>query len=160
MEQAYAAIGRAVRAAQVFETILVPIFEFFKMQTEPGYLEKTGGYIPAGAFKVPVRNVIKLLGAKGQIAPDLEVTLDSYVEARHLLIHKWFQEHGWPNDNDTEGFAPVIELASRVERDATALTRLFAGYMAEFGKPEWAAATAEDYRARAAAIFHSVQKDE
>ena len=46
MEQAYAAIGRAVAFAQIFETALIPIFEFFKMQTDPGYLEKTGGYVP------------------------------------------------------------------------------------------------------------------
>jgi hypothetical protein len=33
MQEAYAAIGRAVFAAQRFETALVPIFEFFKLQT-------------------------------------------------------------------------------------------------------------------------------
>ena len=45
MENAYTAIGRAVFYAQIFETALVPIFEFFKMQAEPGYAEKTGGYL-------------------------------------------------------------------------------------------------------------------
>jgi hypothetical protein len=71
MEHAYSAIGRAVFAAQLFETALIPIFEFFKMQTEPGYLEKTGGYLPAGAFKIPIKNVVKALSAKGNSVPPL-----------------------------------------------------------------------------------------
>ena len=46
MEHAYAAIGRAVFAAQLFETAFIPIFEFFTMQTDASYLEKTGGAHP------------------------------------------------------------------------------------------------------------------
>ena len=155
MEHAYTAIGRAVASAQIFETVLIPIFEFFKMQTEPGYLEKTGGYVTAGAFKVPFKNIIKRLSENGEIAPDLETRLNSYIEDRHRLIHRWFQENGWPAENDAVGFAPIIELANRVEREAKKLTRLFAGYVARFSEPEWSAANTEDYKARMAAIFQS-----
>lgn len=154
MEKAYAAIGRAVAFSQIFETALIPIFEMFKMQIESGYLEKTGGHIRAGAFKVPVKNVIKILSSKGDIAPDLEVRLNSYLEDRHTLIHRWFREHGWPADNDAPGFAPIIELANRVESEARELSCLFAGYMVKFVEPEWAAATGDDFKARMAAIFH------
>lgn len=154
MEKAYAAIGRAVVFAQIFEAALIPIFEMFKMQTEPKYLEKTGGYIPAGSFKVPVKSVIKTLSSKGNIAPDLETRLNSYVEDRHVLIHRWFQEHGWPTDNDAAGFAPIVELASRVESEARELSRLFAGYMVKFAEPKWAAANGDDYKTRMEAIFH------
>jgi len=160
MEQAYAAIGRAVAFAQIFETALIPIFEFFKMQTEPGYLEKTDGYLPAGVFKVPVKNIIKALSAKDNIASDLESRLNSYVEDRHLLIHRWVQQNGWPDHNDAAGFAPIVELANRVEREAKELTRVFAGYMVKFGEPEWACANAEDYKARMAAIFHHAHLEE
>lgn len=153
MEQAYAAIGRAVAFAQIFETALIPIFEFFKMQTEPGYIEKIDGYLPAGAFKVPVKNIIKALSVKGNIAPDLETRLNSYVEDRHALIHRWVQQYGWPVDNDAAGFAPIVELANRVENDAKELTRLFVNYMIKFSEPEWTGANAEDYKARMAAIF-------
>jgi len=153
MEQAYAAIGRAVAFAQIFETALIPIFEFFKMQTDPRYLEKTGGYVPAGAFKVPAKNVIKALSAKGDIAPDLEARLNSYVEDRHVLIHRWVQENGWPAENDSTGFAPIVELANRVEHEARALTRLLTGYMVQFAEPEWAAANGEDYKVKMAVMF-------
>lgn len=160
MEQAYAAIGRAVAFAQIFETALIPIFEFFKMQTEPGYREKTGGYVSAGAFKVPVKNIIKALSAKGDLATDLEARLTLYVENRHLLIHRWFQTNGWPAENDAAGFAPIVELANRVEREAKELTRLFTGYMVKFAEPEWAAANGEDYKARMATIFHRAHIEE
>ncbi len=92
MNHAYFAIGRAVFAAQMLETALIPIFEFFKMHTEPGYLEKTGGYVTEGAFKVPIKNVVKFLSERGSIAPDLETRLNKYVEDRHLLIHRWIQQ--------------------------------------------------------------------
>jgi hypothetical protein len=154
MEQAYAAIGRAVFSAQLFETALIPIFEFFKMQTEPGYFEKTGGYIPAGAFKVPTKNVVKALSSKGNIASDLEERLNLFVENRHKLIHRWIQENGWPEENDAAGFAPIIEIANRVESEAKELTKLFAGYMLRFAEPERASSSSDAYKARMAEIFH------
>lgn len=122
MEYAYSAIGRAVFAAQLFETALIPIFEFFKMHTEAGYLERTGGCIPSGAFKIPVKTVVNTLAANGSLAPDLEERLAKFVEDRHTLIHRWVREHGWPDENDAPGFAPIIELANRVEREAKSLT--------------------------------------
>lgn len=80
MEYTYAAIGRTVFAVQLFETVLVPIFEFFKMQSDLQYLEKTGGYIPAGAFRIPVKSVVNTLAASGSIAPNLEERLSKYAE--------------------------------------------------------------------------------
>lgn len=159
MEQAYAAIGRAVFAAQMFETALIPIFEGFRMYTEPGYLEKTGGCLPAGAFKIPIKNVIKALAEKGSIASDLETRLSAYVEDRHLLIHRWLQERGWPVENDATGFIPIIELANRVEQEAKELARQLVGYMVKFAEPEWATANADEYKARMANIFRRAHLD-
>jgi hypothetical protein len=45
MEQAYAAIGRAVIAMQMFEVAFVSIHEGFKMITDPAYVQATGGMI-------------------------------------------------------------------------------------------------------------------
>ncbi|MDA1082743.1 MAG: hypothetical protein O2973_13960, partial [Gemmatimonadetes bacterium] len=116
----------------MFETTLVPIFEFFKMQSDPAYLERTGGYIPAGAFRVPVKSIVRTLADGGNIAPDLEDRLSRYVEDRHTLIHRWVQERGWPDDSDAAGFVPIIELAVRVENEAKSLTVAFARYMVKF----------------------------
>ena len=153
MEQAYAAIGRAVYAAQLFETAFIPIFEFFKMKTEPAYLEKTGGVIPVGAFKVPIANVIRALRENGSIATDLEGRLSSYVEDRHLLIHRWIQTHGWPDENDAAAFVPIIQLANRVELEAKELTRQIVGYIVKYAEPDWASAHEQEYNERMAEIF-------
>ena len=154
MESAYAAIGRAVFATQLLETALVPIFEFFKMHVEPGYIEKTGGYIPAGAFRVPVKSIVNSLSAKGSIAPDLEQRLSAFTEDRHTLIHRWVQERGWPDDGDAKGFEPIMELAHRVEREAKDLALCLTRYMAKFADPEWASANQAEYKERMAQLFH------
>jgi hypothetical protein len=159
MEKAYAALGRAVFAAQLFETALIPIFEFFKMQTEPGYIAKTGGYVSAGAFKIPIKNIVKYLSEKGSIASDLEARLAKYVDARHLLVHRWVQQHGWPDDNDAQGFAPIVELASYVECEAKELTRQFAGYMVKYADPNWAAGHDAEYKERMRELFQRAHID-
>jgi hypothetical protein len=153
MEHAYAAIGRAVFAAQLFETIFVVCFEAFKMHTEPGYLEKTGGYITAGALKIPIKAIVNNLSTKASIAPDLEQRLTAYTEDRNLLIHRWFQKHGWPADNDADEFAPIVELANRVEMEAKDFARQFADYMVKFAYPELTTSHADEYKARMANIF-------
>lgn len=100
MQNPYAAIGRAVLTAQAFETAIVPIFELFKVHVEAGYLEKTGGRMPEGAFKVPLRNMLKELAKRGGIAPELETQLDAFIEDRHTLIHRCIQTYGWPDEAD------------------------------------------------------------
>jgi hypothetical protein len=134
----------------MFDTVFVCIFEFFKMQTEPGYLEKTGGYVQAGALKVPIMNVVKRLAESGNIAADLEARLTAYVDDRRILIHRWFQQNGRPADDDVEGFAPLIGLANRVEREAWDLARQLAEYMVKLAE---SGADADDYRNRTAEIF-------
>jgi hypothetical protein len=159
MGHAYTAIGRAVFAAQLFETVLVPVFEFFKMSTEPGYLEETGGFVRAGAFRIPVKAIVNTLKAHGQLAPDLESRLSAYVDDRNILIHRWIMEHGWPDEGDVAGFAPVMELAQRVEREARALTLIFANYMVKFASPDWAVDHPVEYRERVAAMFQRAHID-
>jgi hypothetical protein len=153
MDNAYAAIGRAVFYSQIFETALIPIFEFFKLHTEPGYAEKTGGLLPVGAFKVPVRNIIKALAANENIAPDLEERLSNYIEERHVLIHRWVQENGLPKEDDAEGFAPYVALANRVEQEAKVLTRMLTGYMLKYANPEWAAIHRDEYKSKIGELF-------
>jgi hypothetical protein len=48
MEQAYAVIGRAVIAMQIFEVAFVSIHEGFEMITDPVYLQATGRMIDEG----------------------------------------------------------------------------------------------------------------
>lgn len=152
MNDAYAAIGRAVFFAQIFEMVMVTVFEAFKMQTDPGRLQKTGGMISAGAYKVAIRNIVKELSAVESIAPDLEGRLNSYINDRHQIIHRWVLENGCPEDNDAVGFAPLIALAERVESESKELSKMLLGYVLSYAQavPEL---SKEEYMARVSQIF-------
>lgn len=160
MQIAYTAIGQAVVAAQILETALVPIFAFFRMKTEPGYLEKTGGFVPVGAFKVPIASIVKTLAERGSIAPDLEDRLTKYVADRHSLIHRWVLEHGWPAEGDIAEFAPILELANRVKQEASQLTTMLASHMVKYADPDWAKENMPEYEERMAQLFQRAHVDE
>ena len=159
MERAYAAIGRAVFAAQLFETVLAPIFQFLKMKTVSGYLEKTGGLVNAGAYKMPVKNIVRELALTGSLASDLEARLTAYVEDRHTLVHRWVMDNGWLEENDREGLDAVVLLANRVEREAESLAKHFVGYMVKYANPTWAAEHSAEYEQRMTQLFHRAHID-
>lgn len=156
MQEAYAAIGRAVFFAQLFETALIPIVEGFKMHNVPGYLEKTEGYISAGTYMAPIMNVIKALSAGNSIPIDLEERLRRYVKNRNALIHSSIRDNGLPEENDAEGFSPYIQLANQVEAEAKQLTQIFAGYLIKIASPEHA----HEYEEAMAHFFHRAHIDE
>jgi hypothetical protein len=154
MENTYAAIGRAVIAAQMFEKVLVPVYEGFKMITDQQYLEKTSGYIPIGAYKSPIKNIVKFLSAKGSIAPDLEARLTRYVDDRNTLVHSLILEIGWPDESDADGIAKVTALAKKVEFEAKYLESSLTGYIVQHVAPLSDSASSVEYKARMADIFH------
>lgn len=149
----YSAIGRAVMAAQVLETWLVPVFEIYRIHSEPGRLERTGGIISAGSFKVPMSNLIKMLRDREHIDPDLEGKFIKYIEDRHLLVHRWLHDHEYPRRDDPAAYTQLKELAERVEQQATELGKLVLGYVVKYGEPDWAAANPEEYSERMTEIF-------
>jgi hypothetical protein len=82
------------------------------MQTDETYFEKKRGYISVDAFKLPVTAVVKLPSTRGSISPEFESRLRAFAEDRHTLMHRWFLHRGWPNDDETERWQPLIELAT------------------------------------------------
>ena len=61
MELAYAAIGRAVIAMQMFELAFVSIHEGFRIITDEAYREATGGMIDEKKYKTATMNVVKMV---------------------------------------------------------------------------------------------------
>jgi hypothetical protein len=145
--------------AQMFETALVPLVELSRMVADPAYAEETAGYVRAGKFKVPVTGIVRMLSERGDIAPDLATRLTKYAEDRHTLIHRWVREHGWPDDGDVEGWAPIIDLANRVHEEARQLTSLLVNHVLKFADHEWASAHLEEYQTRMARLFHEAHLD-
>ncbi len=153
MEKAYAAIGKAVFASQMLEAATIPLFELYKMNTQEGYFQKTNGCLPQGAFKNPIKNILKALSAEQKIAPELEDRFSKYLEDRHTLIHRWLQEKGWPDDGDELGFRPIIELAKKVESEAKELTKVLVGYVIRYGNPDMQEEQRSEYGERMRNLF-------
>ena len=149
----FVCVGQAVWLCQVFEASLAPIYEFFKMNVQPGYLQKTGGYVPDAAFKNPLKNIVKELASRAQIDPAIEARLDRYTEARHLLVHRWFIQHGWPDEDSVEDWKALADHANAVGTEAQELGRYFTGYMVQHMEPEKAKQYPDEYAARVSGLF-------
>lgn len=150
---AFTAIGRAVWMAQVFEATLVQLFEFFKMQQDLVYAQKTGGYVTPQAYKLAISNLIKALAAKGNIEPELEGKLLKYNEDRHTLVHRWYVQHGYPAEDAAVSWHQLQVHADSVGKQAESLVKYLVGYIVAYAQPDWAAKNPDEYRARMSHLF-------
>lgn len=153
IDVAFAEVGKAVWLGQILEATLVPIFEFFRMRTEDGYMQKTQGFVQPGAYRQPLRNLIKHLAAQEHISPEVEAALDRYIEDRHRLVHRWILEHGRADQHDIAAWVAMAEHARSVGEQAQFLTRSFSAYMVKYADPDWAAANPEEYDQRMRDLF-------
>jgi len=157
--RAFAAVGQAVWMSQIFETALIPIYEIFKIHADSAYVKRTGGFVPPGAYKTPIKNIIKQLTAAGRIDAAIEQKLDAYIESRHILVHRWFVLYGWPDDEDSDEWAKIEAHANSLTSQARDLTQAFTGYLVKYAEPEWAAANPVQYRERMVNIFQSLKTE-
>ena len=158
MKSVFESIGRAVYAVQLFETILIHIFEFYKMATRTDYFDKTKGYIPEGAFKLPIKAIVKELRKKDEIDPELAKRLENYAEDRHLLIHRWFNENGISTDPKSETNQNLKKLAIKVEKESKSLASDLLRYMVKYSNPDWAVNNQHEYTVRINQIFHDFDR--
>jgi hypothetical protein len=123
LNQMHEAIGRAVLSAQVFETVFVVCFEMVGMLRDG-----ESRAIDPKSFKTPTKNLIKALSAANSIDPLFEGLIHYWVERRHLLVHRWFQQHGLPGKEDQEEIENLTELADDLDRRSRYLASALAGY--------------------------------
>lgn len=125
----------------------------------PGIL---GPHHPNSSFKPnPFRGFVQVYWAPPllQLPTSLEARLSTYVQDRHLLIHRWIQERGIPEDNNPNDFLPLAKLALPVEQEARELTHIFASYVVKYAEPEWASANLDEYKAKMAHLFQHAHTD-
>lgn len=158
-DKAYAAIGRAVIAMQMFEVAFVSIHEGLKMITDPDYLQKTGGMIDKQRYRTATKSVVNMLSARGQIAPDLEDRLNTLIDCRHELMHRWFLRHGWPgqDNNDPVSYIDVIQRAHWVRTEADAITLMLANYMLIYATDDQHTEDRDAVKKAITDIFHQAQ---
>lgn len=162
MEHAYAAIGHAVIAMQMFEVAFVSIHEGFRIMNDDAYREATGGFITPEKYRTASANVVKVLSQRGQIAADLEVRLNTLIDRRNELIHRWVLHKGWPanDDNDAASYAEVMQIAEWVRTEANVVTHLMAGYMVRRANYDAAGKDPEAYRQAMVELFHKLHVQE
>ena len=154
---AFAEVGRAIHVAQSFEMVLAQLFEFFKMQEDMNYAVKTGGFIAPEAYKAPLRNLLKRLQERGQVEPTFATRLDQYIEARHILVHRWVLQNGLALPDDVPHWEALANHAKSVAVEADYLMGYLLHYILKYTDPAWAATNPEEYKRRMANLFFQEQ---
>jgi hypothetical protein len=122
-----------------------------RVVTEPDRFGTTKGEIPAGVFKQPTSNILKLLSDRGNLSSEWDVRLRQYLNNRHLLVHRWIIERGVPTTD--EDWDALRALAITVEQEATVLTTSFREYALRFGDPESKEFSADLVQSRMRELF-------
>jgi hypothetical protein len=106
--------------------------------------------------------VAKVLSQRGQIAADLEDRLNTLIDRRNELMHRWFLRNGWPanDDNDPASYADVIRLAQWVRTEADAITHMMAGYMLRYAHPDQHEKNPEAVDKAVTEMFHRLHVQE
>jgi hypothetical protein len=150
-------VGQAVMSVQAFESVLALAYNFYKFGTDP---KRTDAAITAGIYKIPVANIVKALGERGDIDGDLEERLKAFVEDRHLLIHRWLLQRGpQPLGGAAESAyaADLDAMAAKVIGEANALTRILGGSIRRLEAPPDETDLTE-FRKATAAIFRITEQ--
>jgi hypothetical protein len=123
-EEAYKAIGLVVVNAQFFEFAFLVCSKLALTQEAVADL---AGVNPLGlsfAFKQPTTAVLRELRTRVELSPDFEAKLESVVQRRHELIHRWLLKHRWPDTSDEPGLNAVVQFANQLSIELNALTRI------------------------------------
>jgi hypothetical protein len=93
--QMYATIGRAVSACQQFEFLFVVCVKLVFRQSQVVAVNDIAP-LDHNSFRPAVTALLNEL--KSTIAVDMsfESALRDFAERRHVLIHRWFLQYGWP----------------------------------------------------------------
>jgi hypothetical protein len=131
--QMYATIGRAVSACQQFEFLFVMCV---KLVFRQGQAVAVNDIAPLdhNSFRPAVTALLNEL--KSIIAVDMsfESTLRDFAERRHVLIHRWFIQRGWPPPSDSSQQMELTKFALAVAQDAVDLSSFLAKYVLEWMK--------------------------
>jgi hypothetical protein len=156
--EAYQAVGLSVVNCQYFEiafTICVKLAFAQRTVCELSEIEP----LDKNTFKVPAKALLNELKGHIEVSSEFETKLESVVERRHELVHRWVRRNKWPEDDDASGLEKITEFANKLSKDVNALTRILVlsinRWLAKFPKAgevlkplgdNWLMALPEEYR--------------
>ena len=116
---ALADTGKAILISQTLEKLLVELLEFRKLHQDFNYAVSTNGAISPKYYRNSMMNGVKLLRDQGALHSTLDKALVKYIEERHILVHRWALNHGFPDDSDTQAWQ-TLQLHARSVGDQAA----------------------------------------
>ena len=134
MNKMYETIGRAVIAAQIFESLIVICAEFLRVSSDIISGKTNDGLINPNKFKVATRTILKELSNTNNIDSNFESRISILVEKRHTLIHRWFVKNGLPEE--IEEIQKLTLLAQEVEKESNFIAKKLAEYMVNVNDSE------------------------
>lgn len=123
-DQVHASIGKAVLAAQYFEQWMVTAYYQLRLIAEQDFKLSEEQLSDHRVFRVPTKNLLKALSEKSQISSDFENRINSLLEQRHIIVHRWFLINGYPSAQTEEKWRELGLLAEFVSREANELSFL------------------------------------
>lgn len=151
---ALAETGKAVLISQNLEKLLSEMFEFRKLHQDFDYAKTTGGEVPPKRYKDALMNGVKSLREQSAIHPTLDAAVVKYIEGRHVLVHRWALEHGFPDDANVQAWTALASHARSVSDQAQSLFGFISKYLAAFAMPDLAARDYPAYEERMLNMFN------
>ncbi len=122
-DEAYRAIGLVVANSQFFEFAFLVCAKLTLAQNTLTDLADVNP-LSISSFKQPTTAVLRELKTGVALDPGFEAKLDSVVQRRHEIVHRWLLKHGWPQGSDDPALRVVIQFANQLSIELNALTRL------------------------------------
>lgn len=151
---AFTEIGKAIFVSQQLEKILIEMFEFRKLHLDFEYAKETMGAIAPELYKMALMNGIKKLRSQNAIDPSLDKALVKYIDDRHVLVHRWCLNHGFPDYADAQAWNKLHAHAKSLVKQVAQLYDFFTSYLAEYGTMEVAIKDYPAYEARMLNMFN------
>ena len=155
---ALAETGKAVLISQNLEKLLLEMLEFRKLHQDFDYAKRTNGALTPESYKLALMNGVKRLRDQRAIHASLNAALVKYIEDRHVLVHRWALQHGFPDYADVHAWEALGLHARSVATQAAQLFGFFTSYLAEYAMPEVAARDYPTYQARMLNMFNHEYK--
>jgi hypothetical protein len=151
---ALADTGKAILVSQTLEKLLIELLEFRKLHQNFDYAISTNGAVAPELYKMALMNGVKRLRDQGALHNTLDAALVKYIEDRHILVHRWAINHGFPDDADIAAWQILQAHARSVGDQAARLYGFFVSYLADYAMPEVAAKDYQTYQHRMLNMFN------
>ena len=151
---ALAETGKAVLVSQNLEKLLIEMLEFRKLHQDFDYAKSTNGAVGAGLYRMALMNGVKRLREQNAIHHSLDVALVKYIDDRHILVHRWALEHGFPDYENVQAWNKLAAHARSVAAQAVQFFGFFTLNLAEYAMPNVAAQDYPKYQERMLSMFN------